>query len=404
MFDFFKKKKISIWPSKASQSIASLALLLDSCGYPFSDWQDPDTQLTEEEKNLIEPACQCLQLFFYRYAYNDKHLLGDVMLGSVLAVVRDKNPELAKLYEVGINLFEDTMIFLFSKSSNKQEVFDNLPAYFAVNWERHYNTSDVSNEVREKTSSKLLKCLLHSRATGDSVLQPMINAIVDFDLEEIEQVTFRKNRGLLEDVLYKRIYYPFLFKHMPTPNAALLLEAREKENKIALELSAKKGLIEQEFIDSFQIEGLTYQTIRDSYLNFIRAIDEIRADLVNISGVDCSLCLKEVEACRQKLSDIYFELISESLPDKLEAEKEFKQKLDGIYLSVLDNFDITSHVSSDEVISYIFTMDDSYISRFNKFIKVDLIVNYFKTHDLIGFLDDDQKEFVNQKMRLFSVL
>ena len=404
MFNFFKKKEIKIYPTTASQSIASLALLIDSCGYPFSDWQDPSVVLTEEDKNLIEPACHCLQLFFYRYAYNDKHLLGDVMLGSVLAVIRDKNPELAKLYEVGVNLFEDTMIFLFGKSSNKQEVIDNLPAYFAVNWERHYNKEDVSNETREETSNKLLKCLLHSRTTGDSVLQPMINAIVDFDLEEIEQITFRKNRGLLEDVLYKRIYYPFLFKHMPAPNAALLLEAREKENNLALEFSAKKGVIEKSFIDSFQKEGLTYQSIRDSYLEFIRAIDEIRADLVNVGGVDCSLCLKEVEACRKKLSDIYLELIAESLPEKLDAENEFKKKLDEIYLTVLDNFDITSHISSDEVISYIFTMDDSYISRFNTFMKVDLIISYFKTHNLIDNFDEDQKEFINQKLKLFSVL
>jgi hypothetical protein len=37
MFNFFKKKDIKIYPVKASQSIASLALLIDSQGYPFSD-------------------------------------------------------------------------------------------------------------------------------------------------------------------------------------------------------------------------------------------------------------------------------------------------------------------------------------------------------------------------------
>ena len=404
MFEFFKKKKISIYPSKASQSIASLALLVDSCGYPFSDWKDSSLQLTEEEKNLIEPACHCLQLFFYRYAYNDKHLLGDVMLGSVLAVIRDKNPELAKLYEVGVDLLEETMMFLFSQSNNMKDLIDNLPSYFAVNWERNYNREETSKEVRYETSNKLLQCLLHSRTTGDSVLQPMIDAIVDFDLEEIEQITFRKNKGLLEDVLYKRMYFPFLFKHMPKPNAALLLEARQKENKLAIEFSAKKDMLEKSFLESFKRDGLTYQSIRDSYLDFIRSIDEIRADLVNIGGVDCNLCLKEVESCRQKMSDFYLELIADSLPDKLEAEKQFKLKLDEIYLSVLEHFNITSHIHSDEVISYIFTMEDSYISRFIKAIKVDLIVDYFKTHHLVDDFDEDQKEFINNKLKLFSVL
>ena len=404
MFNFFKKKEIKIYPTTASQSIASLALLIDSCGYPFSDWQDPSVVLTEEEKNLIEPACHCLQLFFYRYAYNDKHLLGDVMLGSVLAVIRDKNPDLAKLYEVGIDLFEETMLFLFNKAMKKEELIANLPSYFAVNWERNYNREDVSAEQRDETSNKLLQCLLHSRTTGDSVLQPMINAIVDFDLEEIEQITFRKNRSLLEDVLYKRTYFPFLFKHMPIPNAASLLEARQKESKFAHESSAKKGVIETEFIESFRSDDLTYQSMRQSFMDFIRSIDEIRADLVNVGGVDCNICLNEVEASRVKLSDLYIKLIAEVVPEKVDSEKEFKLKLDEIYLAVIDNFDITSHIHSDEVISYIFTMDDVYISRFTKFMKVDLILSYFKVHHLMDQFDDDQKEFINQKLRLFSVL
>ena len=404
MFNFFKKKEIKIYPKKASQSIASLALLIDSCGYPFSDWQDQNVQLTEEERNLIEPACQCLQLFFYRYAYNDRHLLGDVMLGSVLAVVKDNKPELGKLYELGIDLFEETLIFLFSKSMGKEELIDNLPSYFAVNWERNYNREETNNEKREETSNKLLQCLLHSRTTGDSVLQPMIDAIVDFDLDEIEQISFRKNRSILEDVLYKRTYFPFLFKHMPVPNASLLLESRKKEHELAIEFTKKKEKIEKSFIDGLKSDDLTYQSIRDFYLDFIRSIDEVRAELVNIGGVDCNICLKDVEATRKKLSDIYIQLIEESLPEKLNAEIEFKNKLDSIYLSVLDNFSITEYINQDEVISYIFTMNDEYISKYNKAIKVELIVEYFKAHKLIDSFDDEQREFINSKLRFFSVL
>jgi len=404
MFNFFKKKEIKIYPTKASQSIASLALLVDSCGYPFSDWQDGSIQLTEDEKNLIEPACQCLQLFFYRYAYNDRHLLGDVMLGSVLAVVKDNKPELAKLYEIGIDLFEETLLILFSKSMNKEDLISNLPAYFAVNWERSYNREETTKEKREETANKLLQCLLHSRTTGDSVLQPMIDAITDFDLDEIEQISFRKNRSILEDVLYKRTYFPFLFKHMPIPNASLLLESRQKEHNLALELSARKDQIEKSFLDSLRRDGLTYQSIRDSYLDFIKAVDEIRSVLVNVGGVDFNICLKEVETSREKINELYVQLIAESLPEKLEDEKEFIKKLDSIYLSVLELFNITEYIHQDEVISYIFTMDDSFISRFSKAIKVDLIVDYFKTHNLVDAFDDDQKEFVNSKLKLFSVL
>ena len=404
MFNFFKKKEIKIYPKKASQSIASLALLIDSCGYPFSDWQDSSLELTEEEKNLIEPACQCLQLFFYRYAYNDRHLLGDVMLGSVLAVVKDNKPELAKLYQIGIDLFEETLMILFSKSMNKEDLISNLPAYFAVNWERSYNTEETTKEKREDTANKLLQCLLHSRTTGDSVLQPMIDAITEFDLDEIEQISFRKNRSILEDVLYKRTYFPFLFKHMPIPNASLLLESRQKEHKLALEFSAKKDHLEKIFLDSLRQDGLTYQLIRDSYLDFIKAIDEIRSVLVNVGGVDCNICLKEVEATREKINEFYIQLIAESLPEKLETEKEFGKKLDSIYFSVLELFNITEYIHQDEVISYIFTMDDSFILRFNKAIKVDLIVDYFKTHNLVDGFDDEQREFVNSKLKLFSVL
>jgi len=273
MFNFFNKKEIKIYPKKASQSIASLALLINSCGYPFSDWQDPNLELTEDEKNLIEPACQCLQLFFYRYAYNERHLLGEVMLGSVLAVVKDNNPHLAKLYERGIELFEETMLFLFSKSISKEDLIDNLQLYFAVNWERNYNREETSKEKRDQTSEKLLSCLQHSRISGDSVLKPMIDAIVDFDLDEIEQISFRNNRSILEDILYKRIYLPFLFKHMPITNAKLLLESRQKEHQLAIEFTSKKDQIEKNFIEGLKSDGSTYQSIRDFYLEFIKSID-----------------------------------------------------------------------------------------------------------------------------------
>lgn len=404
MFNFFKKKDIKIYPIRASQSIASLALLIDSNGYPFSDWQDPDIELTAEEVHLIEPACQCLQLFFYRFAYNEKHLLGEVMLGSVLAVVKDTKPSLANLYEIGIALYEETMILLFNKSNNKQEVFDNLSSYFAVNWERNFNQEETSNEIREQNSNKLLKCLIYSRKTGDKILKPMIDSIVDFDLDEIEQILFRKDKSIFEDVLYKRIAYPFLFKHMKTPNASLLLESRRRENELALKLGSEKDKIQKTFIDIISKEVLTYQLIRDSYLDFIKSIDEIRSELFNVGGHDCNICLKDVEATRQKISDFYLKFIADSLPEKLEAEIEFSLKLNEIYIDVKDTFNITEYIDSDETMSYILTLDDVSISRYTEAVKVDVIVSYLKSANLVDGFTDKQKEFVNSKIRLFSVL
>jgi hypothetical protein len=404
MFNFFKKKEIKIYPIKASQSIASLALLIDSCGFPFSEWKDPEIELTQEERNLIEPACQCLQLFFYRFAYNEKHLLGEVILGSVLAVVKDKKPDLVKLYETGIDLFNETLVFVYSKSKNIQEVSDNLISYFAVNWERNYNGEKLEEEVRYQISNKLLQCLVYSRKTGDSVLQPMIDSISDFDLEEIEQISFRKNMSIFEDVLHKRIAYPFLFKHMKTPNAFLLLESRKRENELALKLGSNKDKIEKLFIESISKEGLTYQLVRDSYLDFIKSIDEIRSELFNVGGHDCNICLKDVEATRQKISDFYLKLIADSLPEKLEAEIEFNLKLNEIYIDVKDNFNITEYIDSDETMSYILTLDDASISNYTKAVKVDVIVDYLKSANLVDGFSDEQKEFVNSKIRLFSVL
>jgi hypothetical protein len=404
MFNFLKKKEIKIYPKKASQSIASLALLIDSNGYPFSEWKVNDINLTEEEEHLIEPACQCLQLFFYRYAYNEKHLLGEVILGCVLSVVKENKPELAKLYELGIELFEETILFLFNQSMSKQELLDNLISYFAVNWERNYNQEETSKEVRTQTANKLLQCLLHSRTSGDSVLQAMIDSIVDFDLEEIEQISFRKNKSLYEDVLYKRIAYPFLFRHMKIPNASLLLACRQREKNLALDLSNEKDQIEKIFIDNISNDGLTFQLLRDSYLDFIKAIDEIRAELFNIGGTDCNVCLKEVELSRKKINELYLKLISNYLPDKLDAEIEFCLKLDEIYLDVKDLFNMTKHIDSDETMSYILTLDDASISKFTEAIKVDIIIDYLKNSNLVGSFTDEQKQFVNSKMRMFPVL
>jgi hypothetical protein len=210
--------------------------------------------------------------------------------------------------------------------------------------------------------------------------------------------------SLYEDVLYKRLAYPFLFRHMKTPNASLLLTCRQREKNLALDLSSEKDSIEKTFIDNISNDGLTFQLLRDSYLDFIKAIDEIRAELSNIGGTDCNVCLKEVELSRKKINELYLKLIADSLPEKLDSEIEFCLKLDEIYLDVKDLFNITKHIDSDETMSYILTLDDVSISKFTDAIKIDVIVDYLKKANLIEHFSDEEKDFVNSKIRLFSVL
>jgi hypothetical protein len=204
--------------------------------------------------------------------------------------------------------------------------------------------------------------------------------------------------------LYKRIAYPFLFSHMKAPNAYLLLSCRQKEIKLALDLSSEKDKIEKTFLDNISVDGLTFQLLRDSYLDFIKEIDEIRSELFNIGGKDCGVCLKEVETSRKKINELYLKLIADSLPEKLDSEIEFCLKLDEIYISVKDLFNITKHIDSDETMSYILTLDDVSISKYTQAIKVDVIVDYLKNTNLIESFTDEQREFVNSKMSMFPVL
>ena len=97
-------------------------------------------------------------------------------------------------------------------------------------------------------------------------------------------------------------------------------------------------------------------------------------------------------------------MIADSLPEKLDSEIEFCLKLDEIYLDVKDLFNITKHIDSDETMSYILTLDDVSISKYTQAIKVDVIVDYLKNTNLIESFTDEQKEFVNSKMRMFPVL
>jgi hypothetical protein len=149
-----------IWPKKASESASSLGLLITSLGFPFTGWQPTDLELTEYEADVIKPACQCSQLFTYRYLFSD-HLVGEVMLGCALAIAKEERKELIEHLDFGVFRLEEILKLIASEAMSNENPLNIVMSRFALLWEMMMCKNDNKDEVfRETLREKIYSCLI----------------------------------------------------------------------------------------------------------------------------------------------------------------------------------------------------------------------------------------------------
>jgi hypothetical protein len=407
MFDFFKKKKISIWPNKASDSVASLALLIDSLGFPFTGWKHPDLEMSEYYTDVIKFACNSNQVFTYRYLFDD-NLVGEVMLGCALAVARDEREELVKTLEFGIFTLETIMKLTTSDAINSDNPLNVLFSRFAELWETTMCDKDnKAEEEREALRKVLYECLIHSRSQAINAFNPMIESIKIYDLEEIEQLTYRKERGLYEEVLFKRSTHPKLFKFMPIPNAQLLLEARRKEYQTAIKAESTQQSCLIKLRDDMKEYGRDTRMLYDKFCEFLALMDDIRLELHVIGGEHCKLKLDEITYTRND----YFDKVTKIFVSFEETFEPVMESLRTNYDSTYDqmsNEKMTAlkYIDTKEIPSYVLTLPDEVFIAVKEFVSRDEMNKHLFDHCpelMLGIVteDEDSKE-IYRKVELLA--
>lgn len=398
MFDFFKKKKISIWPSKASDSVASLALLIDSLGFPFTGWKHPDLEMSEYYTDVIKFACNSNQAFTYRYLFDD-NLVGEVMLGCALAVARDEREELVKTLELGIFTLESILKLSATDVSDSDSPLNTLFSRFAQFWEMTMCDKDnKSEEEREDLRKVLYECLIHSRSQAINAFNPMIESIKIYDLEEIEQLTYRKERGLYEEVLFKRSTHPKLFKFMPIPNAQLLLEARRNEYNTAIKSENIKNSCLAKLSEDMKNSGSDSKLLYDNFCDFLNVMDDARLELYIIGGEHCKLKLDEITNSRNSIFDSMTKVFVEYDSSFTDLMEKLRVNYDSTYDKMSNEKMMPlKYIDTKEIPSYVLTLPDEDLIAVKEFVSRDEMSKHLFDHcpELMLSIvteDEDSKE------------
>jgi hypothetical protein len=403
MFSFFKKKQISIWPSKASESVASLALLIDSLGFPFTGWKHPDLEMNEYYTDVIKYACNSNQLFTYRYLFDD-HLMGEIMLGCALAVAKEERKELVETLEFGIFNLETLMKLSADDVSRSDNPLNSLFNIFAQIWEMKFcDDHNKPEKEREDLRKVLYECLIHSRSQAINAFEPMIKSIKSFDLEEIEQLSFRKERSLYEDLLFRRYTNYKLFKFLPFPNANLLLEARKKEYQTAVDAENFQTSCLVKLKDDMESSGSDMNLLYDRFRDFLNTMDDIRFELKVIGGEHCSLKLTEITETRNTIFENMTKVFVEYDSDFTDMMDKLRSDYDSTYEKMTKNnmFQL-KYIDPVEIPSYILTLSDDDLIPLKEYVSKDEMFKHLSAHMLDVLLDDEESKEIYRKIELLG--
>jgi len=404
MFDFFKKrKKLSIWPNRASESVSSMGLLVSSLGFPFNEWKHPDLILTDYESSVIRPACHCNQIFAYRYLFED-HLIGEVMLGSALSIAREERGDFINSLEFGLMTLEESLKIIGPEASDSEDPINIVLARFSQMWEIVMCEDDGKEEsFRESLREKTYKCLWHSRLQAINAFDPMIKNILIYNLSDIEQVSYRKDRSIFEEVLYRRSKYPVLFRHMLAPNAELLLEARRKAQEFAVNSDVKyRDSLVQLKHNLEDADNSGSEAIYNKFREYLDSTDDLRYELHLVGGEDCRLKLRELTEGRESI----FNLVKASFvsyDNNFEGLMvELKKNYDGTYQKMLELPGIYRFVDDKEIPSFALTMDDDEFSKLKDSVEPQEFLSYLERNRIDINLPSEQKYEVGRKISLLN--
>lgn len=403
MFDFFKKKKLSIWPNKASDSVASLALLIDSLGFPFTGWKHPDLEMNDYYTDVIKFACNSNQLFTYRYLHDD-YLVGEVMLGCALAVAREEREELVKTLEFGIFTLESIMRLTASDVTDSDSPLNTLFSRFAQLWEMTMCENDnKSEEEREDLRKVLYECLIHSRTQAINAFEPMIDSIKVYDLDTIEQITYRKDRGLYEEILFKRSTYPKLFKFMPIPNAQLLIDSRRAEYDTAIKAEDSKQTCLAKLSNDMEECGNDSKLLYDRFCEFLNEIDDIRLELKVIGGEHCNLKLEDITETRNSIFESMTKVFVEYDSTFTDLMTKLRSNYDSTYEQMSNEKMMPfKYIDTREIPSYILTLPDDDLIKMREHISKDDMYKHLAGHMLDALMDEEENKEIVRKVELLG--
>lgn len=415
MFEnFWRKPKqdVSIWPRSASKSIESLSQLFCTMAFPFSGWKHPNWECCEENERLFKPACNAFQveIFFSKFLNKcDDGLLAELARGTFIETAKSGCKDFAEALEYFLKVQDISMTIAAENGEVQYAEVLAVIAMGLLTLEAQSNKtgwcSDPEDTTQDKRVNDLCKYLAHARTQALSAFEPMVNAIVDFDVDNFSCLSFRKNRAVFEEVLWRRVEFPELFSEMPKVSSALILEARRRERDSCLALVEEQKqlfLVIREQVDRVLNNRTSMSEFAKHYFKSISEIDDLSQKAFGIGGE----CLSVYE----KLLCIRNTLVEMSSQDELLASmvKTCDECRNLMLMSKISG--ALQWVEPSEILQFILADTEEEIKSFAEFTVAnnktlwnsEQLFSALSNANILQNLTTAQLGFVNRRVRILT--
>ena len=401
---FGGKKDLTIFPSLASQSVSSLALLFLTNGFPFSSYKSDDIETNELEDSFIKPACHCYMLYLYP-TYFESLRMGETLLGSALAVAKKQNEKLIDLIEFGLSIINESFFIAAYEFSGSEDSTSKIISTFSYSWINFMDSDKELNEQqKDDLHKKLYQCLCHSSSVVSKSLKYMIECIDTFDLKDINDITFKKIKiGLIEKTLKDRIERPYLYPHKSHPTAQELYEARENEANILKELQNNYESIKQKLNHEIQ-SASSADEVHDAIKNYVFGVGDLKAEAKRIGTNYADILIQNIDLKNEELYPSLKAAFISLLNDE-EGEKYFNNLL-AMHESyrLIEVMSTIKYIDNDILASYILGLDDEDFEVVAKEsgIEKSLFEEYLTSTQMFSYCTEEQKEHISNRINQFS--
>lgn len=401
---FGGKKELKIFPSLASQSVSSLALIFLTDGFPFSSYKSDDVEINEIEDSFIKPACHCYMLYLYP-TYFESQRLGETLLGCALAVARKQNEKLIDLIEYGLSIINESFFIAAYEFSGSEDSTSKIISTFAYSWINFMDSDKELNEQqKEELYKKLYQCLCHSSTIVSKSLKHMIESIDTYDLEDIDDITFKRIKvGLIEKTLKDRIERAYLYPHKSRPTAQELYEAREKEADILKELENNYENIKLKLNSEIQNATGADET-QDAIKNYVLSVGDLKVETKRVGTNFADILIQNIDAKNDELYPSFKTIINALLGDDEVGEKYFDDLLtlheSYRFIEVMATL---KYIDSDILASYILGLEDEdfQVLADESGIEKSLFEEYIASTNMYSYCTEEQRAYVSNRVNQF---
>lgn len=287
-------------PARLSQFLEAVALLFVHHGQPFNSWRDKSLQLTESEDKAFWKPCLTTQFASLSYAIEENtnsETLAVAALHSIFSIIERNDPKVGHSLHFFFDL-NRTFVDMLVDMTAKGKIDPDSPPRFSLATMWLKMEADTSDYIASfETTLRLAACMDHAAKAASSYFSEAIQAIKDFDTDDIFDIYLGEDAGMYEEIVGRKRDYPEIFETTRV-SLSTLIDAIDKD-KAGYSACLDRARQLYETFDGFLCrEDRGIEARYNEFRNWLENFDDLRAECFARGG-QCKRLLIAMDEFRQ---------------------------------------------------------------------------------------------------------